>query len=104
MIRVSIMYPNGDDIQFNMDYYLDTHMPMVTGGSGDALKKYEITKPVASGDQGPPAFVCMLQLYFESVEAFGATMKEHGGALMADIPNFTNTQPVVQVEELVVAA
>lgn len=31
MFKVSILYPNGEDKKFDMDYYEKNHMPMVAG-------------------------------------------------------------------------
>ncbi|MSY19346.1 MAG: EthD family reductase, partial [Actinobacteria bacterium] len=28
MIRVSVLYPGGDDINFDHDYYKNTHVPL----------------------------------------------------------------------------
>jgi len=36
-----------------------------------------------------------------SMEGFDAAGKQHFAALMADLPNFSNTQPVGQIEEIV---
>ena len=37
---------------------------------------------------------------FESVEAFEAAMASDGAEIMADIPNYTNAQPVLQISEI----
>lgn len=44
MIRVSVMYPKQDGGEFNYDYYLQTHMPLVKERLGDALKKWKFIK------------------------------------------------------------
>jgi hypothetical protein len=38
-------------------------------------------------------------MYFESMESFGAGFLEHGVTFMEDLPNFTNVEPVLEVEE-----
>src|SRR2546429_1549819 len=48
----------------------------------------------------PPAFSAMGHLYFDSVEAFQAAFGPHAGAIMDDIPNYTNVQPTIQVSEV----
>lgn len=48
----------------------------------------------------PPAFSAMGHLYFDSVEAFEAAFGPHAGAIMGDIPNYTNVQPTIQVSEV----
>jgi uncharacterized protein (TIGR02118 family) len=42
----------------------------------------------------------MGHLYFDSVEAFQAAFSPHAGAIMGDIPNYTNVQPTIQVSEV----
>ena len=44
MFKVAILYPNGDDKTFDMDYYEKKHMPMVAGFLGKNLRFYEIDK------------------------------------------------------------
>ncbi len=46
MFKVMILYPNGDDKTFDMDYYEKKHMPMVAGFLGKNLKFYEIDKGI----------------------------------------------------------
>ena len=47
MFKVAILYPNGEDKTFDMDYYEKKHMPMVAGFLGKNLKFYEIDKGMA---------------------------------------------------------
>ena len=42
----------------------------------------------------------MLTLTFESLEVFGTVMAEHGAEIMADIANYTYSQPVMQISEV----
>ena len=42
----------------------------------------------------------MGHLYFNSVAAFEAAFASHAAAIMADIPNYTNIQPVIQISEV----
>src|ERR1700754_5202622 len=44
MIKVTILYPNGDGKTFDMDYYSKKHMPMVAKLLGGALKSLGIDK------------------------------------------------------------
>jgi len=37
---------------------------------------------------------------FDSVDVFGAALATHGDSIMADIPNYTNTQPVIQISQV----
>ena len=42
MIKVSVMYPNGEDVKFDADYYKNSHLPMVSKLVGSALKGLEL--------------------------------------------------------------
>lgn len=104
MFKVSVMYPNSDDATFDHAYYRDRHMPMVAEKLGAALKRYTVDKGIAGGAPGsPPAFVASCSLFVDSLEAFQAGMAAHGKAIMADVPNYTNVQPRIEVSEVVVA-
>ncbi len=72
MTKVSVLYPNGADKNFDMDYYLNTHIPMVGGLLGDALKGATVEKGHRGEVPGADATVeAMGNIYFESHEAFG---------------------------------
>jgi uncharacterized protein (TIGR02118 family) len=84
-----------------MDYYLNTHMPMVTGKPAAACKKATVEQGLAGGAPGAPAiYIAMGHLYFDTVEAFQQSFGPHAEAIMADIPNYTDIQPVIQVSEV----
>ena len=101
MIKVSVMYPNTSDARFDMSYYLDRHMPMVRDLMGGVLKGMNVEQGLAGGQPGAPApYVALAHLFFESVDAFQAAFAEHGGAILADIPNYTNTQPTLQISQV----
>ena len=103
MIKVSVMYPNSAGVQFNHDYYRDTHMPMVKAKMGGHCKFYTVDKGLAgSTPDTPAAYVAMGHVYCESVESFLAGFGPHAREIMADVANYTNAQPVIQTSEVVV--
>ncbi|WP_158774009.1 EthD family reductase [Cobetia sp. L2A1] len=100
MIKVNILYPNGPQVVFDFDYYRNTHLPLVAELMGDALKDTQVDAGLDMGPQGEKApYIAIGTLYFASVEVFQAAFGLHTEQLMADVPNFTNTTPVVQVNE-----
>ncbi|HVW34733.1 MAG TPA: EthD family reductase [Acidimicrobiia bacterium] len=101
MIRVSVMYPATEGASFDMDYYLNKHMPMVAEKCGDALKGMTVEEGVAGMMPGqPPTYVCIGTLTFDSVPAFQGAFGPHAGEIMGDIPNYTAIQPVVQISDI----
>lgn len=103
MIKVSVMYPNGPDAHFDEVYYRDKHMPMVKNLMGDYCKSYAVDRAMPDGSSTSNApYIAMGHLYCESVEAFQAGFGPHTKEIMADIPNYTNQKPVIQISEVLV--
>ena len=101
MIKVSVLYPNEEGKSFNMDYYCNKHVPMVLEKLGDACKGGAVEEGLGGGAPGAPAtYIAMGHLYFDSVEAFQSSFGPHTDAIMGDIPNYTDIQPVIQVSEV----
>jgi uncharacterized protein (TIGR02118 family) len=48
----------------------------------------------------PPTYTAMGHLYFDSITEFQAAFAPHAEVIMADIPNYTNVQPVIQISEV----
>ena len=101
MIKVSVLYPNGDGSAFDMSYYLANHIPLVRRLSGAALKKVEVERGLAGLAAGsPPAYLAIGHLFFDSIQSFQAAFGPHAAEITGDIPNYTNTQPTVQISEV----
>ncbi len=98
MIKLSVMYPKTDDLKFDMAYYRETHVPMVRRLIGSRLKGFSLDQAVA-GQNLPTPYAVIAHLLFESLEVMQSVLQEHGPALTADIPSYTNAQAVIQVSE-----
>lgn len=102
MIRVAVMYPKTAESNFDMDYYLTKHMPMVQerlGGAG--LVGMQVDEGIGGAAAGEPApYAAIGVLNFDSVESFSSGMAAHGAEFMRDIANFTNVQPTIQVSQV----
>jgi uncharacterized protein (TIGR02118 family) len=100
MIKVTVLYPYSDGKAFNMDYYCNKHMAMVSKFLGDTLKGMTVEKGIAGVVPNSPApFAAMGNMYFDSLEAFQKAFSQTD-QLMADIPNFTNIEPSFQISEV----
>jgi uncharacterized protein (TIGR02118 family) len=103
MIKVSVMYPNTSGARFDHAYYANRHMPMVKSKLGAACKSYTVERGLAGGTPGAPAtYVGMSHILCDSVEEFEASFAPHMQEIMADIPNYTDITPVIQISEVVV--
>src|SRR5579862_4374397 len=101
MINVNVLYPNNPDSRFDSDYYLTKHLPMVQQKMGAALKGMRVERGLAGAMPGTPApFVMSVALMFDSVDSFQQAFGPHATEILADIGNYTDIQPTVQVAEI----
>ncbi len=101
MFKVTILYPNGDNKTFDMDYYEKKHMPMVSGFLGKNLKFYEIDRGLSGRtptDKVP--FVAIGYFYINDVAEYNKAITQNRDTIISDIKNYTNIQPVVQISEI----
>jgi uncharacterized protein (TIGR02118 family) len=104
MIKVRVFYPSSDGARFDMEYYGDRHMPMVQAKLGAACKGIAVEHGVACATPGSrPQFMAMGRRYFDSLEEFQNELRPTREEFVADVPNYTNVQPVIQINEVVVA-
>ena len=98
MIRASVLYPNEPGKKFDFDYYIKKHMAMVSKKSKPyGFIRYEVDK---AADSSSP-FIAAGHLYFKSLEGYQNAFAGNAEVFMADIPNFTDIMPQIQVSEIV---
>ena len=101
MIKVSVLYPNTEGRKFDMAYYCNEHMPMVREKLGAACKAISVDQGLMGVQPGSrPSFAAMAHLSFDSVEAFQSAFGPHAGAIMGDIPNYTDIEPIIQLSDV----
>jgi uncharacterized protein (TIGR02118 family) len=102
MIKVSVIYPNKPGARFDHDYYRTKHLPLIKSRMGAALKYYAIDKGLADKDGKPGAYVAMCHLLCDSIVEYQSSFGPYAQEIDADIRNFTNVTPVIQISEVVV--
>lgn len=101
MVKVSIFYPSKPDSHFDVDYYLNTHMPLSIGLLGSAVKSVSVEIGLLGGtpDQMPP-FTAICNFTCETARAFTEAFLPNADILQGDIPKYTNIAPVIQISEI----
>jgi uncharacterized protein (TIGR02118 family) len=100
MIVVSVMYPAEPDGSFDQAYYLEKHIPLVKERwTALGLESVQLLRGAGTPDGSAAPYQVMALLTFRSLAEFQAAGKAHGREIFADIPKFTNVQPVVQINE-----
>lgn len=101
MIKVSVLYPNGEGKRFDLDNYAK-HLALVHARWDPmGLADLTVDQGIAGGapdSKAPYAF--MAHLRWETLEAFQAAFGAHGKEIMDDIPNFTDITPDMQISEI----
>lgn len=99
MISLTVLYPQTTDSQFDLDYYLNVHTPLVKERlTSGGLIGVDLRQGLAGAAPGtPPAYAMVSSLNFETIDQLQAALATHGPELMGDIPNFTDVQPIMQI-------
>jgi uncharacterized protein (TIGR02118 family) len=102
LIKVTVLYPYRADARFDMDYYCDSHMPLVQRTLRPALKGLAVDKGVGGEAPGDaPAFIAIGYLLFDSIDSYRAAFAgASADAILNDISNYTDIEPVVQINEI----
>ncbi|HTS75466.1 MAG TPA: EthD family reductase [Bryobacteraceae bacterium] len=101
MIRVTVSYPNQAGARFDIEYYMMKHMPLVAQRLNGRLAGWSVDRGVSGGAPGTQAeYLIQAAMIFHDIEAFQTAMAVEGAALIADVPNFTDLQPRIDVYKI----
>ena len=101
MVKVSVLYPNKPGSRFDIEYYLNTHMPMAHRLLEPALKAVQVEIGSSGATPGDlPPFAAIVGFTCESYQSFADAFLPNAAALQGDIPNYTNIEPIIQVSDI----
>ena len=95
-----MLYPNEQDSKFDMNYYLTTHMPLSIErlSASKGFKGVSVERGLGGEFPGSnPRYIAMCHYLFDSVEDFLAAFTPHATLLQSDMPNYTDTKPIIQI-------
>jgi uncharacterized protein (TIGR02118 family) len=103
VFNISSIYPKKEKYKFDFDYYLNKHMPrsieLLSPAKG--FKGVSVERGIELNEQKiESSFVAMCHYYFETVEDFIAAFSPHSAELQGDIANYTDIQPIIQINEV----
>ncbi|KAJ5279488.1 hypothetical protein N7478_004860 [Penicillium angulare] len=99
--HAAVMYPNEEGIQFNETYYLQSHMPLVESiWKKHGLLNWKIIKYTTALDGSPSKYLIAAKLEWEKAEDLKNALQDpESPKVFADIPKFTNVQPITLAGE-----
>ena len=98
---ITVMYPNKPGVTFDFDYYLKKHATLIDRLYGASIAKLELRRGTATPDGSPAPYIAIINIWIANQAAFDSAGAKHGATLIADVPNFTNTMPTIQIDEIV---
>lgn len=106
MIKISILYPNKEGSRFDMDYYIEKHMPVSIDllGAHPGFKGVSVERGIGGAVPGTDAaFVAMCHFLFNSADEFLEAFMPHAPTLQGDMANYTDIEPIIQVNEVLIS-
>lgn len=106
MIKISILYPNNEGARFDLRYWVDTHMPLSIEllSAHPGFKGVSVERGLGGAVPGTnAAYVAMCHFMFDAVESFMAAFTPHAAALQGDMPNYTDVEPIIQINEVLIS-
>jgi uncharacterized protein (TIGR02118 family) len=100
MIKATVFYQGSSESKFDMDYYLNSHIPLCQKLlSPYGLTRVEVDKGIDS-PEGSASYAVIAHLVFDSAEQMQKGMQAHDPELAADVKNYTDIQPIFQISEV----
>jgi len=106
MVKISILYPNQPGSRFDFGYYTRTHMPrsieLLSVHPG--FKGVSVERGAGGAIPGSdPTYVAMCHFHFTSADAFMEAFMPHAPELQGDMPNYTDIEPLIQINEVLIS-
>jgi uncharacterized protein (TIGR02118 family) len=103
MFNISSIYPNKNGSRFDFEYYLNVHMPrsieLLSKAKG--FVKVSVEKGVDLQEHNITSnYVAMCHYYFETIEDFLNAFMANAEELQGDIKNYTDIEPIIQINEV----
>lgn len=106
MFNISSIYPKKAGYKFDFDYYLNKHMPRSIAllSTAKGFRGVSVERGVdADESKLASSYVAMCHYYFDSLEDFMAAFGPHAEELQGDIANYTNIEPTIQINEVLIS-
>ena len=103
MTTISVIYPRSSGATFDYAYYQQTHLPLVANRWRDSgVIGIEALRGISAPDGSEVAFFAIALIQFESLEHLRTAMTgDDASEIIRDIANFTDVQPLLQVNQKV---
>ncbi|KAH6679905.1 ethyl tert-butyl ether degradation EthD [Plectosphaerella plurivora] len=101
-VSITVVFPNEADAEYDIDYYITKHMPLIQSRWGKyGVKSWSVTKFGNGVDGSAPLYAFGSTVNWDNHEQIKTAFAgPEVGEIMGDVPNFSNKQPVFLVGEV----
>ena len=103
MFNISSIYPKTEGSNFDYEYYLNIHMPMSIEKLSQAKGYKGVSVERGISLETPDiesSFHAMCHYYFDTLEEFMQAFEPHAAELQNDIQNYTDIEPIIQINQV----
>src|SRR5689334_9976877 len=75
---LTILYPAGDGIHFNADYYRDHHLTLIMKLYTNTISRFELRRVAAPAGAPAPKYAAAVNIWIADLQAFLANNQKHG--------------------------
>ena len=65
------------------------------------MGEFEVERGIEAADGEAAPYICIMHTEFPAIDDFRRGFEKHGAELSADVPNYTNIAPEIQISEIV---
>jgi len=65
------------------------------------MGEFEVERGIEAADGEAAPYICIVHIEFPTKDDFMRGFEKHGEELSADVPNYTNIAPEMQISEIV---
>ncbi len=65
------------------------------------MGRFEVEKGLEAVDGEAAPYICVMHAELATIDGFKRGFEKHGEELSADVPNYTNIAPEIQISEIV---
>ncbi len=104
MIRITFLYPNSRNARFDLEYYVEKHMPLSIDllGVHPGFRGVSVDRGISATPETVAPYVALCNFLFETLHDFMEAVTPHLEALRADMKNYTDIEPILQVSEVLI--
>ena len=99
-VSMQVAYPINDDTNFDLDYYVTSHLSIITENWSEHIQQMIVTKGMSGGKDVPSPYYAIATVIFKNDDEMREAMKK-GGPVFKDIGNYYNKNPIMMLGEVV---